>query len=283
VTFIDGVKDSSEQIFSGMLCSNFDHNGRWRDWSSDYSEAGMRARYGYVLGTLDLACDIMFFLDMVIEFLKARWIINIGNESGARRHWQIVEELDQIRRMYAWRCAENNWPLIPQFYVDLLGVFPWQYVDCFERMIYTTGVSKASTHSTVKVLRLFRLVKLMRLYRLQRLLETFRFKFPSYVVFFNFMQLLVVLFLVAHWMACLWFSFGYTPDGWVVVKGLAEVVVSDDGQDKMRTLYSDDSSSHPHRLLEWITSIYWAITTMTTIGYGDISAGKHISNTLASH
>ena len=71
--------------------------------------------------------------------------------------------LATILRMYAWRCNEadilksllhggfiqemyagtdfsectdvrqNNRPWLPQFYVDLLGVFPWQYVDCFGR------------------------------------------------------------------------------------------------------------------------------------------------------
>ena len=33
---------------------------------------------------------------------------------------------------------------------------------------------------------------------------------------------------------------------------------------------------------DWVTTVYWAITTMTTIGYGDISAGTLEERALAS-
>jgi len=66
----------------------------------------------------------------------------------------------------------------------------------------------------------------------------------------------VVLFLSAHWMCCLWFWVGF-PEGWVVHQGMV-----DEAGHLTTSLY-----------FAWITSFYWSITTMTTIGYGDISAG----------
>jgi hypothetical protein len=79
------------------------------------------------------------------------------------------------------------------------------------------------------------------------------------------MELLLTLVVAAHWMACVWFFTGY-PHGWVSREF-----------DK-----TPEMLEGPHFLwVQWISSFYFAITTMSTIGYGDITADSSLERVVA--
>ena len=51
-----------------------------------------------------------------------------------------------------------------------------------------------------------------------------RVAYPASKFVISMTQLVFVIVMVAHWMCSLWFFVGYTPNGWVVSTGLAEVL-----------------------------------------------------------
>lgn len=71
---------------------------------------------------------------------------------------------------------------------------------------------------------------------------------------FKFLKFIVSVTLCVHIMGCFWFMSaridGFTPDCWVVRRGILD---------------SDIPT-------QYLNSIYWAFTTVTTVGYGDITA-----------
>lgn len=73
---------------------------------------------------------------------------------------------------------------------------------------------------------------------------------------------MTVLFCV-HIMGCIWFLTaridGFSPDSWVVQRGLLDAGIG----------------------VQYLNSIYWAFTTLTTVGYGDISARTEIEMVIA--
>ena len=69
--------------------------------------------------------------------------------------------------------------------------------------------------------------------------------------YLNFVKLLAIIFFIAHWSACLWYLTGARtlndPKSWVTKSELSNASTKE----------------------KYVTSLYWAFTTMTTVGYGD--------------
>ncbi len=93
--------------------------------------------------------------------------------------------------------------------------------------------------STMRILRLLRITRVVRLLRLAEIMRTWRSKYLNPAV----MRLLFFGFwvgMLAHWIAC----------GWLAMGGVAQAA---DGTET------------------YVMALYWSITTLTTVGYGDIT------------
>ena len=157
-----------------------------------------------------------------------------------QRHGTEITSRTEIRKRY----------FKGSFAIHLLAALP---LDLFfllagaKMMFFQTSI--------VLLLRLPRLLRLIHLHAIIKRWEWLNWSNPVYLRIFRFLS---IIFLAVHWIACLWFFIGYADgfpsDSWMVIAGVAEATVFD----------------------QYIRSLYWTITTMTTVGYGDISPGRSV-------
>jgi hyperpolarization activated cyclic nucleotide-gated potassium channel 2 len=119
--------------------------------------------------------------------------------------------------------------------------------------------------------RLYRLVRLIRLIRLLKMGDSFKKLFRSLHINQGIAKLMGVIFIILflnHFVACLWYWLAEfmqpsDPDSgrdyWVVRAGLEE---ESDG-------------------MKYVAAIYWSFQTLTTVGYGDISAFRDYERLIA--
>lgn len=97
------------------------------------------------------------------------------------------------------------------------------------------------TVKTMQVLRILELNRLFKLHRINHFLDLWRKRFQVNPGVLRLLLFILILALVAHWIAC----------GWIVLGGV-----------------KTDSKS-PREIYSY--AIYWSVTTLTTVGYGDIT------------
>ena len=104
----------------------------------------------------------------------------------------------------------------------------------------------------LRLLRALRLVRLLKLIKLQEHVDHLEEAWSVDLRFIRLVALCTKLFLVSHLQACAFFYVGQlSDDGWVAQHSDGALV---------------DAPVHT----QYQVALYWAVTTMTTVGYGDV-------------
>ncbi|XP_028420980.1 potassium voltage-gated channel subfamily H member 5 [Perca flavescens] len=191
---------------------------------------------------LDSVVDVIFLVDIVLNFHTT--FVGPGGE--------VISDPKLIRMNYL-----KTW-----FVIDLLSCLPYDIINAFENV--DEGIS--SLFSSLKVVRLLRLGRVAR--KLDHYLE-----YGAAVL-----VLLVCVFgLVAHWLACIWYSIGdyevideatntIKVDSW-----LYQLALSIGSPYRYNTSGSGQWEGGPGKDSLYITSLYFTMTSLTTIGFGNIA------------
>jgi len=179
---------------------------------------------------LNRMADIFFILDMVKEF----FLMYRDDTTG-----RMIKDHNTIIRRYM-----GCW-----FWLDTAAILPFDLIGVI------MDSEEINKFKALRIIRLFRLFKLLRLLRAGRIFDRWE---TAYAINNGQLTLVKFLFLtviVAHWMACAFHM----------------VRVIEDDQTGRNWVEAFLGVGNYYTGFEiYICAYYWAVMTMSTIGYGDL-------------
>ncbi|TEA39574.1 hypothetical protein DBR06_SOUSAS3410011, partial [Sousa chinensis] len=216
---------------------------------------------------LDSVVDVIFLVDIVLNFHTT--FVGPGGE--------VISDPKLIRMNYL-----KTW-----FVIDLLSCLPYDIINAFENVDEVNHcivfLSLFFSESVVSFLfffliqgisSLFSSLKVVRLLRLGRVAR----KLDHYLEYgAAVLVLLVCVFgLVAHWLACIWYSIG----DYEVIDEVTNTIQIDSWLYQLAlsigTPYRYNTSAGiweggPSKDSLYVSSLYFTMTSLTTIGFGNIA------------
>ncbi|XP_029315411.1 voltage-gated inwardly rectifying potassium channel KCNH7 [Cottoperca gobio] len=184
------------------------------------------------LNVVDLMVDIMFIIDILINFRTT--YVNVNEE--------VVSDPAKIAIHYF-----KGW-----FLIDMVAAIP------FDLLIFGSGSDETTT-----LIGLLKTARLLRLVRVARKLDRYS-EYGAAVL----MLLMCIFALIAHWLACIWYAIGNVEKPYLEHKiGWLDNLGVSIGK---RYNYSDPSSG-PSTKDKYVTALYFTFSSLTSVGFGNVS------------
>ena len=213
----------------------------------------------------EVAVDFLFLCDVLINFRSAYY------------HHTATTALEADACVIASKYGKS-W-----FLIDFCSSVP---IDLILLFVIPDNVESADSDASgsedseslklvklLKGLRLVRLLKLLRLFKIGKFLNKMRDEFEVNPTVVELLELAVKMLFLMHMVGCFW--------NWFTIPPLHDPAMPDalptwvDAMPDLSEMQYDneDGTWHPAPFGHLYTaSMLWALTTMSTIGYGDIKA-----------
>ena len=196
---------------------------------------------------VNLVVNLAFFFDLCLNFCLMYY---------DPREQKMISDRRKVAKRY----------LRGFFLIDLVSVMPY---DDITRM---TGGS--SNLKILRVVRIIRLAKLLRILRSARIFARFENNMVINYGVLKLTKFVVGTLFIAHWMACLWHLIKVIEDvdcNWVseYYHGACVDPVG----------FRDEDPVSKSVFSRYITAIYLAVMTTSTVGYGDVTPQTDVERT----
>ncbi|CAD8171846.1 unnamed protein product [Paramecium octaurelia] len=188
--------------------------------------------------------DYYFLIDILMQF-----------QTGYYEGGFFVSQRKQIALNYL-----KLW-----FWLDLISSFP--YDDVLSLFIDESNTQSLKRNTQIiKIMRIVRFIKVIRLMRALKLkkiinqIEDTLFQDKTIISIISFFKICLIILSLSHWLACIWNAIRFieeTDNNWYT-----QYVIN----------FNQEKDNDPdYWFNQYVAGIYFSITTMITIGYGDIS------------